>query len=426
MNKILNAWVEDEPGKMEAAAACYPEENRRELREAFRAAEDGDYEKAAGLCCRLLDVRPVPEVCELLGNIYFLQGNMMTARMVFSDLTERDPEQENYRIQLGITEHALGNCKRAVELFAPLYPLKTYRPFYYNSYGDSLLKLGRVTESREVFYQEAVQFKNTGNIPSAEMLDGTFQNLLYLDIQLINGKYPEDVCLYYKFLEQVEMTESMQECLGADLAYLSTLMRDRWYRPLFLELITYVKERGYLKTEESRKVLKSAFASWESYAYHDDPNINGLLENYLSAAYERNYLESADKEETARVEAIVLTYEWYMCQYHKSHPEALPYIKETYPYTYADNREFLGKLECDPEKTEAEMLNRLSEYVRESDKEALAQSLEQAYQKARSEGKKQIYQSDGINPHRKIQPKIGRNDPCPCGSGKKYKKCCGK
>lgn len=23
------------------------------------------------------------------------------------------------------------------------------------------------------------------------------------------------------------------------------------------------------------------------------------------------------------------------------------------------------------------------------------------------------------------QPKVGRNDPCPCGSGKKYKKCCG-
>lgn len=24
------------------------------------------------------------------------------------------------------------------------------------------------------------------------------------------------------------------------------------------------------------------------------------------------------------------------------------------------------------------------------------------------------------------KPKIGRNEPCPCGSGKKYKKCCGK
>ena len=24
------------------------------------------------------------------------------------------------------------------------------------------------------------------------------------------------------------------------------------------------------------------------------------------------------------------------------------------------------------------------------------------------------------------EPKIGRNEPCPCGSGKKYKNCCGK
>jgi hypothetical protein len=26
---------------------------------------------------------------------------------------------------------------------------------------------------------------------------------------------------------------------------------------------------------------------------------------------------------------------------------------------------------------------------------------------------------------RREVPKVGRNDPCPCGSGKKYKKCCG-
>ena len=27
---------------------------------------------------------------------------------------------------------------------------------------------------------------------------------------------------------------------------------------------------------------------------------------------------------------------------------------------------------------------------------------------------------------RRDTPKVGRNDPCPCGSGKKYKNCCGK
>ncbi len=38
------------------------------------------------------------------------------------------------------------------------------------------------------------------------------------------------------------------------------------------------------------------------------------------------------------------------------------------------------------------------------------------------------YFLDGAPPRKTVvreSPKVGRNDPCPCGSGKKYKKCCG-
>lgn len=38
------------------------------------------------------------------------------------------------------------------------------------------------------------------------------------------------------------------------------------------------------------------------------------------------------------------------------------------------------------------------------------------------------YYSDSSQPSQtvvRVSPKVGRNDPCPCGSGKKYKKCCG-
>lgn len=31
----------------------------------------------------------------------------------------------------------------------------------------------------------------------------------------------------------------------------------------------------------------------------------------------------------------------------------------------------------------------------------------------------------GAGPVKRLEPKIGRNDPCSCGSGKKFKKCCG-
>jgi preprotein translocase subunit SecA len=32
----------------------------------------------------------------------------------------------------------------------------------------------------------------------------------------------------------------------------------------------------------------------------------------------------------------------------------------------------------------------------------------------------------GSQPVQRAEPKVGRNDPCPCGSGKKYKRCCGR
>jgi preprotein translocase subunit SecA len=32
---------------------------------------------------------------------------------------------------------------------------------------------------------------------------------------------------------------------------------------------------------------------------------------------------------------------------------------------------------------------------------------------------------DAVKTVRREEPKVGRNDPCPCGSGKKYKKCHG-
>lgn len=41
----------------------------------------------------------------------------------------------------------------------------------------------------------------------------------------------------------------------------------------------------------------------------------------------------------------------------------------------------------------------------------------------------QWYFSDGQivgETYHRAAPKVGRNDPCPCGSGKKYKHCCGK
>ncbi len=36
------------------------------------------------------------------------------------------------------------------------------------------------------------------------------------------------------------------------------------------------------------------------------------------------------------------------------------------------------------------------------------------------------FMPEKVETFRRVEPHVGRNDPCPCGSGKKYKKCCGR
>lgn len=42
------------------------------------------------------------------------------------------------------------------------------------------------------------------------------------------------------------------------------------------------------------------------------------------------------------------------------------------------------------------------------------------------ERRKELYKQQKASGTIRKEKKIGRNDPCPCGSGLKYKKCCGK
>lgn len=46
----------------------------------------------------------------------------------------------------------------------------------------------------------------------------------------------------------------------------------------------------------------------------------------------------------------------------------------------------------------------------------------------KKEGRWYFVEGEMVPPKTEVHetPKVGRNEPCPCGSGKKYKKCCGK
>ncbi|HIX14793.1 MAG TPA: SEC-C domain-containing protein [Candidatus Hungatella pullicola] len=75
------------------------------------------------------------------------------------------------------------------------------------------------------------------------------------------------------------------------------------------------------------------------------------------------------------------------------------------------------KIEIDPEKLYYNMVEAKAEWL---------YNLPEWDNILTEEKRKELYKSQKASGTIVKGPKIGRNDPCPCGSGKKYKKCCGK
>ena len=82
-----------------------------------------------------------------------------------------------------------------------------------------------------------------------------------------------------------------------------------------------------------------------------------------------------------------------------------------------------------------EMIHRIQEdvvqklFTVEIARESVAQEMEMQQPRPQrmvlSRGNESV-QSTPVSQARRQGEKVGRNDPCPCGSGKKYKRCCGK
>jgi hypothetical protein len=115
-------------------------------------------------------------------------------------------------------------------------------------------------------------------------------------------------------------------------------------------------------------------------------------------------------------------------------------INSTYydPQMYGDLKEYMfhfndsSEIETDKYKADFDLVDELSSwYCFTSTRPAVSsydevrakmqRIREEMYPGARKGVKSSIGPMTVVN-----APKPGRNDPCPCGSGKKYKKCCGK
>ena len=89
------------------------------------------------------------------------------------------------------------------------------------------------------------------------------------------------------------------------------------------------------------------------------------------------------------------------------------------------SRVFKVKIQIQPAEREIRQQNVHMNAQHQDAQSAIASQTRSAQQAAQNSAMRSGRQGQSITVTR-ATPKVGRNDPCPCGSGKKYKNCCGK
>lgn len=409
-----------------------PLQVRESVRQVLYLEQQQDFAGQERLCRELLRDHPqMADVQVMLGRSLYNQGKFGQAQQVFSaELRDfpQDPNSEQAAIFLGLILHEQGNYREAVRSFERCFPPKIYIAPCFAVFGDCLERLHLSERARVVYGQELERFEKSGVIVSAEILSGVFQRAILLDVQLANGQYDHDMALYNAFLALVPMeVESSRTHLAANISAWSHLMTNRpEFRPQFAAILEHVTQEGYLKGTKEEYILGSGWGALESYTLRGDGEIPAVVESFLTGQSQNPMGENPKMPSAER--AVLFTDEYYMTLYYPEHRELFEKIADRYPHCAAAAQPFLSHLrEEGAEKMQEEVLDQLLTLpeIRGS-RERVRAMLEKSYQKALTQKKDtRVYLAEGETfrrPGKKIMP----NDPCPCGSGKKYKNCHGR
>lgn len=176
----------------------------------------------------------------------------------------------------------------------------------------------------------------------------------------------------------------------------------------------------------ARKVLPDSGELWDTaekilniLAIRYDPDLSEAIRMISDVFYDPagEYLETDQFYRFIKTDCMLCVLEeWPRIR------KKLQLLKERYPEVYASAEEFILQLE----KTDMDRFREtlLKDYDRMT--RYYSGYFYKKYPERMPGREKQAWDSDMEGTFRREGKKIGRNDPCPCGSGKKYKNCCGR
>lgn len=406
-----------------------PSAYRETISAIAQAQEQRDFQKTLHLSQQLEKKGADISLWALPMSIALLElGKTSSAESTIRKLYRKEPDDIIVSLHMAVCLQVSKKYQQAEEVLQKAWPPEFYIPFYYSTYGDVLENQMKLEEAYSMYHTVAMEYEN-GHDPGTVLMDGIFQRLIELGMVIGQDTVSGDVDAYIHFLEKQENTDSLQERVSENLVLFAHYLENPAYRPPFQKLAGYLRDSGFITLPIYRTTLRTAFESLESYAMREDRKISSFLMDLVLCSMnigteedreiDRQAGLTEEEEEAIQKEEIQLLLRKYFSV--RRLPGLLrdfEYLKAHYPYAYQSVQAIECELKDDPRRMSEDSLKQLME------KDGGARSYYDHLYTELYESGTVVWDSDAGS-LRHARKKVGRNDPCPCGSGKKYKHCCG-
>jgi tetratricopeptide (TPR) repeat protein len=382
-----------------------PEIVRHCFDEGQRALSEGSAEEAIHLLEQIIAIYPdFAIINSLLGDAYLENGNSGKAIGIFEELAVQEQNNAGFIGKLAYAYLMRGWHKKAVAKFRQALSLDEDNISLWLGLIDCYLKADNLKKAQATAY-EGLKVSNRKGWDNLQL----YYYIVQIDV------FSQDLVNMKKHLEEMKNKAAENEEEKTNVAwFLADLSQKMQICGLYEESAAAIDAAFALRPDDAEiKTLKKELNSQNNiFAELDklkaDSSIDGFLAEMLD--FEVNKCDNKDCLDCEFNQFSLETY--IISELEIFRPEILR-LKNAYPELYKLKLDFFNQV-----------LDRKKEGF-------LFDTFQKKYRKYKKlcpekfEDEDEEFE-DKPEPYRRPGPKVGRNDPCPCGSGKKYKKCCGR
>ncbi len=392
-----------------------PDEFAKDFIEAEGYVSKLDFKEAVHILERLnKKYKNHPKIVKSLSEVYSKLGNTTKAVKILEALCKNDPNNQEAAILLANAYTIRGFNNKAQIEYERAIQIDPNNDLVWRSYIHSY---------KHMFLKDVIGIFDRAENIKEDMLHKEYPLYALVIAKLINNdedekarEYLEKYIKYYAADEEMtidkyEVTLGIALSLSKNSIFLDSLER----------LVPLLEESRF-NTDKNSEKIKEIKNHLKMSAFFEDDEVHDTFKDLTLKILEDCDCEMCAFEKLAIELSIVMDIQKLK--------KSLFYVKNNYPDAFKLSSAFYNQV-LDLRKNENlldKYITKYRKFMRKHPKyfEDMADDKELAFDED-FDLEESFYDSEEtMVPFVKDSPKIGRNAPCPCGSGKKYKNCCGK